>query len=254
MRHIAVAIGVVVLLSLAAGPALAGFIPPGQQPDFQLRVNQHGHGPPEHIHPPGHQIAPGLSRFHFQGNRSRANRWLVEWDLQVDPDPLVTGIITVTNLSPAAQTFTLSSILPIGAPITGGTLTGGSISGTLVDTGGGAELSSPPGGSPPSLYTALIDDVEFQTLLDAPQSITAPAFETTTFGPETFGGPVPSLLGPDANDTISIDYNFRLSGGDAVSLTGTFVVVPIPEPSTIVLLCMGGLGLLAYAWRRRVTG
>lgn len=251
MKRAALAIGVVVWFSLSTGPAFAGFIPPGQQPDFQLHINQHGQGPPEDINPPGQQIAPGLSRFHFQGNRSRANQWLVEWDLQADPDPLVTGIITVTNLSPAAQTFTLSAVLPIGTPIIGGSLTGGSVSGTLVDTGGGAELSSPPGGSPPALYTALIDDVEFQTLLNAPVLITAPAFETVPFGPETFGGPVPSLPGPDVNSRISIEYNFRLSGGDAVSLTGTFVVVP--EPSAIMLLWLGGSGLLACARRRRAT-
>ena len=246
MKHIALAIVVVVLLSLSTGPAFAGFIPPGQHPDFQLRINQHGNGPPEHINPPGLQTAPGL--FHFQGNRSHANKWLVEWDLQVDPDPLVTGIITVTNLSPAAQNFTLSSISPIGVPIIGGSLTGGSVSGSLVDTGGGAELSSLPGGSPPSLYTALIDDVEFQTLLDAPVSITAPAYETVPFGPETFGGPVPSLPGPGVATSISIEYNFRLSGGDAVSFTGTFVVVP--EPATLSLLVLGGLAMLRRRRRR----
>ena len=248
MRNILLMAGVIGLLALSS-TAYAGFIPPGHIPDFQIRINDHGGGPPEHVNPPGLEHAPGLYR--YNGHREKANRWKVEWDLQVDPDPLITGVFTVTNLSNAPQSFSLTSVLPLLSPITGGTLTGGAISGSLVDVGGGAELTVLPGSNPPSIYTAQIDDVDFQTLLDAPISITAPEFLSVNFGPESFGGPVPTLAGPDVLSSIAIDYNFRLSGGDVVVLAGTFVVEPIPEPSTIVLLCMAGLGLVAYAWRRR---
>ena len=33
-----------------------------------------------------------------------------------------------------------------------------------------------------------------------------------------------------------------------------FLLTPTPEPCTLVLLAIGAISLLAYAWRRRVTG
>ncbi len=240
----------VVTLFLAGATAYAGTIEPGQYPDLLLRINERGQGPPDDVHPPGLEHAPGL--FRYQGQREKRNRWRVEYDIEADPDPLVTAVFTITNLSPAAQNYTLTAELPIGIPITGGTLTGGSFSGTLLSLGGTAELSSLTGGSAPALYTAKIDDVDFQTLMDAPQLFTAAEFETTPFGPETFGGPIPTFPGPaEVTSKISIDLNFRLSGGDVAVLVGSFVVEPIPEPSSVVLLCIGGVGLLAFAWRRR---
>jgi hypothetical protein len=56
---------------------------------------------------------------------------------------------------------------------------------------------------------------------------------------------------PTANLRVDIYMpgytEYRLAGLDNVSLTSS----PIPEPSTIVLLASGLIGLLAYAWRKR---
>jgi hypothetical protein len=55
-------------------------------------------------------------------------------------------------------------------------------------------------------------------------------------------------------------YQFNQSGNllqsQAYSLTGSLYgmeFATVPEPSTLVLLCMGTIGLLGYDWRRRQT-
>ena len=49
----------------------------------------------------------------------------------------------------------------------------------------------------------------------------------------------------DVNPLTGGNYSLNLGGGAGMS------TVAIPEPSTVVLLISGFLGLLAYAWRKR---
>jgi len=52
---------------------------------------------------------------------------------------------------------------------------------------------------------------------------------------------------------IAIDYDFSLTDGDAASGTGRFRIDgrPVPEPSGIVAMVGGGIGMLGFALRKR---
>jgi len=229
----------VVCVGLLASTASAGpLTPPDELPALGLRINDHGQGPPEHVNPPGLAIAEG--RFRYQGGRENG-RWKIDWDIEADPDPFLHAVWTVTNNLPNAQDFTLNATLPISPPVTGAVLTGGSISGALLDSGGGgATLESQAGGAP--MYMARIDGADFHALLTAPQLITAAPYGTIPFGPAEFGVPIPNLPGPPALTDIEIETNFRLSGKDTATIVATFVVVP--EPATMALLAFGAVGLI----------
>lgn len=237
----ALALGCVLSVTVlgTAAPAGAGIMPPG----LTISIHDHGQGPPDHVNPPGLHVAQ--ERFQYQGSRAPGHgRWSIEWLIEADPDPFLNATFTITNNMATAQDFTLNSVLPISVPITVGSLTGGSFSGTLLDAGGGgATLESLSGGSPPPMYMAIIDDTDYQALATAPQTFTADPYGTTGFGPFQFGTPIPSQLGPNVLTEIEIETNVRLSGNDVAVLVATFVVEPVPEPATLAFLGLGAAGV-----------
>jgi hypothetical protein len=181
------------------------------------------------------------------------DNWSIEWVIDADPDPFLHVSFTITNLSAVTADFSMASSLPITPPILGASLTGGSVSLTLIDSGGGtAELSNASTGEP--IYMSLLDGVDFVSLMDTPQSFTAIEWGTTAGGPESFGTPIPSLLGPAVASTIGIELNASLTPGDTAVIVATFVVVQdptIPEPCTMALLAIGGTTMLMRRKRRR---
>ena len=174
--------------------------------------------------------------------------WTMHFD---DADPVVSGIVAVTNSSSTDQHYTLFFTLPV-APMSPSTLTSGSIQGGITDNdGNGATLSAPAGGS---LYAAILDGVTtppFQTLYDDPTSISALAYDSASLGTAHFGYPSPpSLPGPAVASSIGIRLDFVLSGNDSASFTSNFVVEPVPEPTTGLLMGLGLVGLVV-AQRRK---
>jgi hypothetical protein len=171
---------------------------------------------------------------------------LDSWDLLLDADPVVTGTTALTNLNSSAQQFTLIFTLP--TTVSPSSLMGGSLQGGMTDNDGdGVTLSAPTASA---LYTALIDGVSQQTLYADPSSFSAGMFLSGNVPNIDWGTPIPSAPGPAVLTDIKIKLDFVLTGKDSASLTGNFVVLPIPEPSTALML---GLGLAVLGSRRRNT-
>jgi hypothetical protein len=163
--------------------------------------------------------------------------WRCDWDLQVDADPFVFGTFSFTNLTAIDQNYSLNVILPTAWP--GPLQISGGITGTLLDSNlsGNATLKNSTLGGP--IYTALIDGVAQQTLLNAYSFSTASPF------PVNWGPPAPANFGPQAalapsvTTDIEIDHAFNLSAGDGATLQSIFIAVP--EPASLALLALGAL-------------
>jgi len=88
------------------------------------------------------------------------------------------------------------------------------------------------------------------------------SLETFDNSPEAYAGTTPNLWtigarlgdpkgGPTHIPMYMLGRIDDLRFYDVALNADQIAVLAIPEPSTLVLLCMGVLGLLAYAWRRR---
>ena len=236
-----------------AGMVSEGDVPPG----LIIRIDGPGQGggPPDHVvlpDPPGHAIAEGKGKWRWAGTEQRPGRWKVEYLIDGDPDPFLSGTFTITNLTNSADDFTVTATLPV-IPMSVQTVMGGSVSLNLIDltydSGGPPVVESTTAGAP--VYTARVDGVDEATLLDAPQSFVGTEDGTSGFGPADFGVPIPSLVGPSPVTTdMEIEINVRVSAGDLAVVVATFVLEPVPEPSTLALAAFGLLGLVAFRRRR----
>jgi len=243
-------VGVLAILAMFASQAPADILPGDSGFALTIDDHKHGGGPPVDLRPPG--IFNNSNRkfeFNNTGNPHVVqSRFSLEWTVVADPDPFLHVVYTITNLSEDTEDFTLTSTLPIAPEITGSSLTGGTVSVTLIEAGGDtAELSSADG---QPIYQATIDGTPFQSLMNAPQSHTASTYGVTVVPLEEFGSPSPSLVGPPVLSTIGIELNIRLSPGDTASVVATLLVTP--EPGTMILLAMGGMTFLARRRRRHI--
>ncbi len=186
-------------------------------------------------------------------NLSGSGFVLNSWQFVLDPDPSIAGSFTLTNLSNATLTFTVSATLGV-SPVSGPLSISGYVgAGTLTDLNGGGATLSDVG---VSLYGAMIDGSSVHTLLDPPQSY------TVVPGPLGPGAPVtiplasfgPQGLNQSIGSSIGVAFpGFSLTAGDSIQFPFGFDATPatpptVPEPGSLLLL---GSGLATLAARRR---
>jgi MYXO-CTERM domain-containing protein len=169
--------------------------------------------------------------------------WDLDFSALVNPDPSVSNTIGVHNDTAVVKTYIFTVFFPI-APIPGGSLMDGSVSGSVQDFSGDgfAEMTT---SGPTPIYTGLIDG------LPVPASFLLPAAFATapvpfaggfSFFGSSFGLPLPpSVPGPAVAASIGIQLMFTLTPGDDVAITSGFFVEPVPAPAGLALLGLAGL-------------
>jgi hypothetical protein len=171
-----------------------------------------------------------------------------DWSIVVNPDPQITSIFTLTNISAVTQTFTMNVTLPIAAlgpsTVQGGYY-GDAVNGTIYTDNNNNGVTLATVGSN-TFYSALVNGVLSQglgsfVLIGSPGTIG----DTSQ---ERWGDPIPSAPFGPATTNIRIRWNFSLTAGDSVQTKGFFQVEQAPEPATVALI---GLGLAALVVARR---
>lgn len=220
----------------------------GAPPTFALSVTSGG-GPPIGIDA---ALTPnGDGTYSASGNEFGTNFNLV-FDIDLNPDPSISGSFTLVNLSALTQTFTVSATLGGLLPIPAPTLIGGSFGDvTYTDQNLDSSVTLATSGANP-FYRAAIDGVGVRDL----GSFTLTAFGGPgifgTASQQVFGAPIPSDVGPGVTGSIAVQFpGFTLTGGDSVQVPFTFVVVP--EPGSGALIFLGVTGIFCAVAAKRAS-
>lgn len=169
----------------------------------------------------------------------------------MDTDPYISYNISVTDFgAPSFFSFTFGT--PI-VPVIGANLVRASLSGSLSALGGDGAMFTPGGG--PLAQTASLTD-GFGSIIVSSVNV-GPAYSTGVVPNGTYAYPThqtgygPLISGPVSPTgwtSMSATLSFGLGGGnDGAALSGYFEIipVPVPEPSSALLLLAGGLVLTA---------
>lgn len=188
----------------------------------------------------------GDNNYLYEGG-STNNGWNFDWDVIADADPFVNSALVVTNTASTTQTFISTVTLNISPSLAGATFRNGSIGIALTDNNGNnATLSTTGPGK--AIYTAVVDGVDSHFLDSHPYSLVASPPGNSATSNTSFGVVGPLVPGGPALSTISIRLEFTLTPFDSAAITSRFEVVP--EPASMSLLAVAGLGLLARRRRR----
>ncbi len=236
-----VALSACLVVGISATSAQAGIVDPGLTVTWWVNGNLAGTLAPSGVYNQNF----GWWTYSVLGAQDFNTGVTLNFTLNGDPDPLISGNLVVENLFMESVEVTIQVILPISPQLTlGSEMLGSAAIGLTTDAGGG-ELAT-FGGNP--LWQGLIDGLSVGN--DA--AIFFDAFALTNGGlgsassSGNFGIPFP-VVGPPVLNSIGIEINFSLTQFDQASITSVFNVVP--APGVVGLLAVGAL--LGVRRRRR---
>ena len=169
----------------------------------------------------------------------------LNYSLNGDPDPLISGNLTIQNSFLPTVDVTLLVTLPIAPQLgLGSEMQGSAAVGLTTDAGGGS--LSTFGGKP--LWQGMLDGTPVGTaaaLFFSPFALTNSSIGSSSSS-DNFGIPFPAV-GPPVLNSVGIEINFSLTQLDQASITSVFSVTP--APGVVGLLAIGALGVRR---RRRI--
>jgi hypothetical protein len=250
LRFLPALLALAVVASLST-PVVAGIVT-GAQP-LQMAVFSDAGGV-QYLNIDG--VDQGGGWFHYEGeldgpHAGETPAFEFDFTLEANADPVVSGVVGVTNNLNVFQNFMFVFMQPATPQLLGSNLAWGSIGITVSDgnSSGGATVRHFNNNASIPVYESQIDGVTYQTLL--PPYPGSPAFPLTapTNGSRTittsFG---PSFSAPPVLTDIAVVLRFSLSPRDIAGVTLNFTV--IPEPSSWLLASLGALGLAVVSKRR----
>ena len=226
---------IVVLLGMANRAPAAIIAPPA--PDFKIMM-QVGTGSaypiiPDSVTP----IADGDKwKYQIDGTYSQ-HGYEMTMSFTIEPDPSVFGNVSLRNTTASTQDYIFTFTLPV-SPIPAPSQLNGSmaIAGTADATAGAISSTSPD-----AVYSALIDGATVKTIAPHPFSLGIAALGSSVFT-DGFGLPTP-IAGPAVATDIGIKLHFNVTPGDLAGITSQFTASPVPEPTALLGLAIGGLVL-----------
>lgn len=229
IRRFAVAASL--LIGFGASTVSAGLIDPELKIEWWVNSAYVGELAPNGVFDSTHQW------WHYNGFASDLNTGVnLNFDLNADADPLISGNLTVENPFLPVVNVKLVVTLPVAPTLPNGSLMQGSAAVGLTTEGGGS--LSTLAGKP--LWRGMIDGSAVgpsASLFFDPFALTnASTGSSGTSG--NFGAPF-MVPGPAVLSSIGIEINFSITQNDQGSFTSVFYV--IPAPGAIALLGFGGL-------------
>jgi len=141
-----------------------------------------------------------------------------EWS---DPMSSVSGQFKCVNSSGATRAIDSGVTFDLCPALAGGTQLGGNFTLLLATNSDGGNVSCISG--VPSLCEVSVGDISAHKMFWCPFSMSSSGSGTMQTG-GSFGTPVPSLAGPSSAPTIGSRNHFKLSAGDALTITSNVFV------------------------------